>query len=115
MIAIRGLALAAVAGASAIALAPRAAAQSGREMFTIEVRYDASRTALDNYIAFARQVERACEQRGVRGLLTFQQERVCMRETMDKLVAGMDRAELGDIHALRFGRRADSSRQLAER
>ena len=98
MIAIKGLALAAVAGTSAIALAPRAAAQSDREMFTIEVRYDASRTALDNYIAFARQVERAC-----------------MRETMDKLVAGMDRAELGDIHALRFGRRADSSRQLAER
>ena len=59
MIAIRGLALAAVAGASAIAFAPPVAAGRDSASFMIEARYDATRTALDNYLAFARQIERA--------------------------------------------------------
>ncbi len=115
MIAIRGLALAAIAGASAIALAPPAAAEPRRETFTLEVRYDATRSALDNYLAFARQIERACDQHGMRGLDVRKQERTCAHDTMDQLIGRMDRAELGEIHDLRFGRRADSSRMFAVR
>jgi hypothetical protein len=115
MIAIRGLALAAVASASAIAFAPRAAAEPGLETFTINARYDTTRSALDNYLAFARQIERACRQHGVRGIDVRQQERDCARETMDRLVGRMDRAELSQIHDLRIGRPADSSRMLAVR
>ena len=115
MIAIRGLALAAVAGASAIAFAPRAAAEPGLETFTLNARYDTSRSALDNYLAFARQIERACKQHGVRGLDVREQEEDCARETMDQLVGRMDRAELNQVHDLRIGRPADSSRMLAVR
>ena len=61
MIAIRGLALAAVAGASAIAFAPPIAAGRGSASFTLEARYDATRTPLDNYIAFARQIRRPAD------------------------------------------------------
>ena len=115
MIAIRGLALAAVAGASAIAFAPPVAAGRGSASFTLEARYDATRTPLDNYLAFARQIERACKQHGVRGLDGREQEEDCARETMDRLVGRMDRAELNQVHDLRIGRRADSSRMLAVR
>jgi len=115
MIAIRGLALAALAGASAIAVAPPVTADRDGASFTIKARYDATRTALDNYLAFARQIERACKQRGVRGLEVREQERACARETMDQLVGRMDRAELNDVHDLRIGRPADSSRMLAVR
>ena len=58
MIAIRGLALAAVAGALAIAFAPRAAAESGHVSFTREERHDATRTALDNDLGFSRDIQR---------------------------------------------------------
>lgn len=115
MIAIRGLALAAVAGALAIAFAPRAAAEPGRVSFTLEARYDATRSALDNYLAFARQIERACKQHGVRGLDVREKERDCARETMDRLVGRMDRADLTALNDLRIGRPADSSRMLAVR
>lgn len=115
MIAIRGLALAAVAGASAIALAPRTAAEPGHVSFSVEVRYDTARSALDNYLAFARQIERACEQHGVRGLDAYQRQQACVRDTMDRLVGRMDRADLNEVHELRFGRPADSSRMLAVR
>jgi len=114
MIAIRGLALAAVAGALAIAFAPRAAAESGHVSFTLEERHDATRTALDNYLAFARHIERTCKQHGVRGPGVGEQERSCARETMDRL-GRMDRAGLAAINDLRIGRPADSSRMLAVR
>lgn len=115
MVAIKGLAVAAIAGAAAIAVAPRSAAEPGREPFTIEARYDASRSALDNYIGFARLIQRACEAHGVRSLEAREQERACVLETLDRLVAGMDRAELAEVHEARIGRRADSSRTLAVR
>lgn len=115
MIAIRGLALAAVAGASAIAFAPRTTAEPDRETFTLEIRYDATRPALDNYLAFARQIEKACELSGARGLDIRTREQACARETMDQLVARMGRTELAGIHDLRIGRHADSSRTLAVR
>jgi len=115
MIAIRGLALAAVAGASAIAFAPPVAAGRDSASFMIEARYDATRTALDNYLDFARQIERACRQHGVRGLGVREQERDCARETMDRLVGRMDRADLTALNDLRIGRPADSSRMLAVR
>jgi len=115
MIAIKGLAVAAIAGASAIAFAPPVAADRDSASFTLEARYDAARTALDNYLAFARQIERACKQHGVRGLDVRKQELACARETMDRLVGRMDRAELAEIHDLRIGRPADSSRMLAVR
>jgi hypothetical protein len=115
MIAIRGLALAAVAGASAVAFAPPVAATPDSASLTIEARYDATRTALDNYLAFGRQIARACRQHGVRGLDVREHERACARETMDRLVSRMDRAELDDVHDFRIGRPADSSRMLAVR
>jgi hypothetical protein len=115
MVAIKGLAVVAVAGVAVIALAPRVAAEPGRENFQIEVRYDTARSALDNYLAFARLIERTCEAHGVRGLDARRRERACVRETLDRLVSGMDRAELAEVHDSRIGRRADSSRTLAVR
>lgn len=115
MIAIRGLALAAVAGASAIAFASPVAAGRDSASFTLEARYDATRTPLDNYLAFARQIERACKEHGVRGLDVREQEEACARETMDQLVGRMDRAELNEVHDLRTGRPDDSSSMLAVR
>ena len=115
MFAIRGCALAAVAGTSAIAFGPPVAAGRDSASFMIEARYDETRTALDNYLAFARQIERACRQHGVRGLEVREQERDCARETMDRLVGRMDRAELTALNDLRIGRPADSSRMLAVR
>ena len=44
-----------------------------------------------------------------------EQERDCARETMDRLVGRMDRAELTALNDLRIGRPADSSRMLAVR
>lgn len=110
MIAIRGLALAAVAGALAIAFAPRAAAEPGRASLGLEARHVATRSPLDNYLALARQIERACKHDGVRGLDMRKQERACARETMDRLVGRMDRAGLAAIHDFSIGRPADSFR-----
>jgi hypothetical protein len=115
MIAIRGLAFAAVAGALAIAFAPRAAAEPGRVSFTLEARHVATRSAFDNDLGFARRIERACKQHGVRVLDVRKQERACARETMDRLVGRMDRADLAASHDFRIGRPADSSRMLAVR
>jgi hypothetical protein len=115
MIAIRGLALAAVTVALAIAFAPRAAAEPGRVSFTREARHDATRSALDNDLTFARHIERTCKQHGVRGPGVREQESTCARETMDRLVGRMDRADLAAINDLLIGRPADSSRMLAVR
>lgn len=115
MIAIRGLALAAVAGALAIAFAPRGAAEPGGASLALAAPYVATRSPLDNYLALARQIERACKHQGVRGLDVRKQERDCARETMDRLVGRMDRAGLAAIHDFSIGRPADSFRMLAVR
>jgi hypothetical protein len=115
MIAIRGLAVAATLGVAAIAFAPRGAADPSRETFAVTFRYDAERSALDNYLAFARQAETACSAadmntRGVRRI-----DRACVEGLLDEVVSGMTRTQLADLHAAKTGRRADSSRTLAAR
>ena len=110
MIAIRGPA---VAGASAIAFAPPVAAGRDSASFTIEARYDATRSALGNHLPFARPIERAGMQHGVRGRDVRKQARACARETMDWLVGRMDRADLAARHDFRIGSPADASRMLA--
>ena len=115
MIAIRGLAVAAVLGVAAIAMAPRVGAEPGREKFALEFRYDSTRKPVDNYVAFARQIERACENPGRLGLAMRHHDVACVEDMLDHLIARMARAELADIHATRTGRRDDSSRTLAAR
>lgn len=115
MIAIKGLATLAVAGVVAIALAPRGAADPGQETFSLEFRYDASRPAVENYLAFIKQAERACASPGMRALDLRRHEQACMEDVMDQLVAAMGRRELAAIHDLRTGRPDDSSGMVAMR
>lgn len=115
MIAIKGLATLAVAGVAAIALAPRGAADPGRETFSLEFRYGAARPAVENYLAFIGQAERACAAPGMRALDLRRHAQACVDDVMDRLVAAMGRRELADLHQLRTGRPDDSSAMLAMR
>jgi len=115
MIAIRGLAALAVLGTTALAVSPRAASEPGRETFTLTFRYDAEKSPLDNYVAFARQAERACAAPGLRPLEQREHDRACVEDLLDRMVAGMGRADLAELHAIRTGRSGDSSRMLAAR
>lgn len=112
MIAIKGAALAAVAGVAAIAFAPRAAAD---ETFTLEFRHDATRPALDNYLAFLRQAQRACAVPDPRALGLRGAEQACVEDVMNRLVAAMGRQDIAALHIQRTGPRDDSSRALAAR
>jgi hypothetical protein len=115
MIAIKGLAAAAVLGTAALAFAPHTAADPARETFAVSFRYDAAKGPLENYLAFARQAERACAVPGLRPLDQRMQSRVCAEDLINRMVAAMGRADLAEIHALRTGRPDDSSRMLAAR
>ena len=68
MIAIRGLAAAAVLGTAALAFNPLANAGPDRDSVTVAFTYDAAKAPLENYLAFTRQAERACAERAVRSL-----------------------------------------------
>jgi hypothetical protein len=114
MIAIRGIAAVAILGVAAIAAAPRAASDTAAN-FTLEFRFDTARSALDNYLAFARAAEDACSGQGPRRLDLRQLERACVEDVMERLVAAMGRSDLAAIHAQRLGRPDDSSRTLAVR
>lgn len=96
MILMRVLAAAAVTGCTAIALAPYSDADPARVTFKIGFHYDADKSALDNYLAFTNQADRACRIPNGRGV-------------------GMERPQLASIHETRTGIRADSSRTLAAR
>ncbi len=115
MIAIKGLALAAVAGVSAIALAPRSAAGPDVEQFTIAFTYDAEKPALDNYLGFVREAERACAAGGSRGLDIRKHEQACVEDLIARLVEKMGRTDLAAVHQKRIGGHADSSRAYAAR
>lgn len=115
MIAIRGLAAIAVLGTAALAFGTHAGAEPGRETFTVAFRHDATKTALDNYLAFVRKAERACAVPGLRSLDQRVRDRACAEALVEKTVIAMGRADLSDIHAIRTGRPGDSSRMLAAR
>lgn len=115
MTAIKGLAAAAVLGAAAIAFAPKAASDPLRDTFTVEFRYDAERSTLDNYLAFARQAERACAAQDQRVLTLRDDARACVEDVLNRLSTAMGRAELAALHAERIGRNDDSSRTFAVR
>lgn len=115
MIAIKGLAVAAVLGAGVLALAPRSIAGPGVETFTLTFTYDAEKSALDNYLGFVRAAERACEADNARALAMRKHERACVGDVIDRLVERMGRPELAAVHADRIGGRDDSSRTLAAR
>ncbi len=115
MIAIRGLAAIAVAGCTAIALAPRGGADPARETISISFLYDADKPAMDNYLVFARQAERACSMTNGQRLSLRRVDRACVEDLLEKVVVGMDRPRLAEIHDVRTGARADSSRTLVAR
>jgi hypothetical protein len=115
MIAIKGLALAAIAGVSAIALAPRSVAGPDVEHFTIAFTYDAETSALDNYLGFLRLAERACVTGGTRGLDVRKHEQACVEDLIARLVEKMGRTDLAAVHEQRIGGHADSSRAYAAR
>lgn len=115
MIAIKGLALAAVLGAGAIAFAPRSIAGPDVETFTVAFTYDAEKSALDNYLGFVRAAERACASGNPRRLDMRKHERACVDDLIGRLVETMGRAELARVHDDRIGGRDDSSRALAAR
>jgi hypothetical protein len=115
MIAIRGLAVIAISGCAAIALASQGGADPVRETFSIGFRYDADKPAMDNYLAFARQAERACSMTNGQRLSLRRVDRACVEDLLDKVVVRMDRPQLAEIHDVRTGVRAVSSRTLAAR
>jgi len=115
MIAIRGLAVLAVSGCAAIALAPQSGADPAREVFSVGFRYDADKTAIDNYLGFARQAERVCSVTDGQRLILRQIDRACVDDLLGKVVVRMDRPQLAEIHDIKTGVRADSSRTLAAR
>ncbi len=115
MIAIRGLAVAAIAGCAVIAVTPASRADAARETVSVGFRYDAGKPALDNYLAFVRQAERACTISNGQRLASRWIDRACVEDLLDKAVARMDRPQLAAIHDLRTGNHTDSSRTLAAR
>ena len=106
--------MAAFFGCAAIALSP-SHADPARETFEIGFRYDAGKPALDNYMSFAREAERACSGPNGQRLIARRIDRACVEDLLDKVVSRMDRPQLAAIHDVRTGVRADSSRTLAAR
>ena len=106
--------MAAISGCAAIALSP-SHADPARETFSIGFRYDAGKPAVDNYLSFARQAERACADVNGQRLVSRRADDACVEDLLDKVVSRMGRPQLAEIHDLRTGVRADSSRTLAAR
>ena len=119
MIAMKRLALAAVAGCAAIAAAgqftPGASAGPQHTTFTIGFDYDARKPAEQNYGAFLRQTRRACTTPGLRLLDMRRREDICVADAVDAFVRQVGRTDIAAIHFDRTGRRIDSSRILAAR
>lgn len=115
MLIMRVLAAVAVTGCAAIALAPHSDADPARVNFQISFRYDADKSALDNYLAFTSQAKRACRIPNGHGVDMGRVDQACAEDLLQQLVARMERPQLASIHATRTGVRADSSRTLAAR
>lgn len=115
MILMRVLAAAAVTGCTAIALAPHSDADPARVTFKIGFHYDADKSALDNYLAFTNQADRACRIPNGRGVDMGRVDRACAEDLLEQVVRRMERPQLASIHETRTGIRADSSRTLAAR
>ncbi len=84
MIAIRGLAVVAIFGCVAIALAPTSGADPARK----------------DALSFARQAERACLATNAQKLVLRRPDRACAVDMYDKLVSRVDRPQLAAIHHL---------------
>lgn len=119
MIAMKRLAIAAVAGCAAIAAAgqfvPGASAGSQHAPFTISFDYDSAKTARQNHAAFLREARRACTTPGLRPLDLRRREDTCISNAVDAFVRQIGRIDIAAIHFDRTGRRIDSSRILAAR
>ncbi len=119
MIAMKRLALAAVAGCAAIAaagqFAPVASAGPGQTTFTITFDYDAGKSGEQNYGAFMREARRVCITPGVRLLDVRRREEACIADSIDMFVRKLGRTDIAAIHFDRTGRLIDSSRTLAAR
>lgn len=119
MIAMKRLALAAVAGCAAIAaagqFAPLASAGPGQTTFTITFDYDAGKSGEHNYGAFMRDARRACASPGLRLLDVRRREEACIAEAVDTFVGKLGRTDIAAIHFDRTGRHIDPSRSLAAR
>jgi hypothetical protein len=104
----------------ALAAASVAHAEPGRpgsQVFKLEFRYDAARSAEANYDAFRRMAERKCVTPGLRPIQIIVQERACVAEVMDRFVETLGRGEVAAVHAARTGRTpaADPARDFASR
>jgi hypothetical protein len=108
------LALSAAVFAATIAFAPQSSAGSTPGKFEIGFRFNRSKSALDNYNAFLRRAQEACNTDG-RLRLERDFEKECIETTMGKFVAALGRTDLAAVHSDFMGRRVDSSRSLAAR
>lgn len=108
------LALSAASLAAAIAFAPQGSASTTPGKFEIEYRFNRAKSAVENYAAFLRLAQDACNTDGrLRTERAFEKE--CVETTMAKFVAAMGRTDLASIHADFIGHSVDSSRSLAAR
>lgn len=91
--------------------------KAGREVYTLEYRYDAARSPEANYNAFRNMAEKTCETPGLRPIQTIVQERACVLDIVDNFVAALGRSEVAAIHAARTGRSpaAQPARDFASR
>jgi hypothetical protein len=111
LITVAALAIAAIGAAHA----DPARGQAGRQLFTLEFRYEAQKSPEANYDAFRHMAEHTCITPGPRPIQTMVQERACVTEIMDRFVETLGRAEIAAVHAARTGRPAAPARDFASR
>jgi hypothetical protein len=92
-----------------------ASAQTGPQSFTIEFRFDAGKSAVDNYSAFVRKATKACAAPGPRPIAFRMHEQACIDDVMSQLVVRMARADIAAIHQQATGQQAVIVRDLAAR
>jgi hypothetical protein len=97
------------------ALAGAAGAEAGRTTYSIEFQYNPAATAEANYRAFENKAQRECITPGPRPLALVVQERACVADIMERLVAAMGHAELARVHSERNGARPAPMRDFASR
>jgi hypothetical protein len=99
--------------AAVMSAAGVAAAEAGRESFSLEFRFDPQATPEANYAHFLHRVKRACTNPGPKPLAVAVHENACVDEVMDQMIARMGRADLASVHFDRTGRHIDASRSFA--
>jgi hypothetical protein len=100
LVAITTFALVSAAAAHAEPVRP----EPGRQVFTLEYRYDAAKSPEANYDAFRHMAQRRCDSPGLRPIQTLMRERACVTGIMDRFVETLGRAEIAAVHAARTGR-----------